>query len=524
MFDLRRHPILREALVWSVPALIFGFVLRAMLISYSPYAYWGSDSRSFLGFADGVIGQGYFSINEKRRYLYPILLLPISLLPGGTLRWLGVLQPLLGLATVLPLAYVVRKAFVSWKAVIIPVTVLFAGMPVLLWYEHELLADTVMFDALVWMMGGWAAWATQSDARRARALWWWFLVSFAILLLTKPAGKFLWPGMVLGLAATGGWRLLRWPQWTSLAAALGLSLTVGDGDQSAWLLYTTAFPLTNLESAAHAEIKDELRGLVLLKRANLGTYEEQDDEVHDLLRSPEDHREFPKLRALARDERALSRTYNELAIEGILSRPLGFLQIGVQRLTGSCNPGDFKTDRFEPGYFSTRMAAQIEGGRNSDRMLRLAFGLGRNEPFPGPMDFAARLNPAPESAAARWLPSYVAAWFAHADLISRPRGSQSHLAECRLTALGWAAVAGGLFSLIPALFRVVGVWTVTLAIYLLAVYLVGVEHTRYFALAWAQIILLLAVLPEAAWRLVQRRRSLSSSSPWRPRPMRRTAS
>jgi len=80
---LRRHPLLRDALVWAIPALIIGAVLRGMLLSYLPYAYWGSDSRSYYGFTEQLLDTGKISLYDKRRYLYLIGMLPVTLLPGS---------------------------------------------------------------------------------------------------------------------------------------------------------------------------------------------------------------------------------------------------------------------------------------------------------------------------------------------------------------------------------------------------------------------------------------------------------
>ena len=108
-----RHPLVRDALIWAVPAVAVGIALRLVLLSYSPYAYWGDDSRSYFGFTSGVLNDFYFSINEKRRYLYPVFLLPLSLLPGGTLRILPWVQAAGGVLTILPFAYLVRRIFMA---------------------------------------------------------------------------------------------------------------------------------------------------------------------------------------------------------------------------------------------------------------------------------------------------------------------------------------------------------------------------------------------------------------------------
>ena len=178
--------------MWAFPAIVVGAALRAVLMSYLPLAYWGSDSRSYFSFTEILLTEGELSLYDKRRYLYPIFLLPVTLLPGSPLAWLAWIQHALGLATLVPLAYLLRKTLVGWRVFIVPLTVLYAGMPILIWYEHELLAETIFFDAVVWMFAGWVAFASQMRVDRARVMWWWFFAAFAVVILTKPAGRFFW--------------------------------------------------------------------------------------------------------------------------------------------------------------------------------------------------------------------------------------------------------------------------------------------------------------------------------------------
>src|SRR4051812_21276936 len=87
MFDrvklfLRRHPSVRDALLWGIPAFAVALALRACLLSYIPLAYWGSDSRSYFDFAYKLHVEHYISLVEKRRFLYPIFVGLVTLLPG----------------------------------------------------------------------------------------------------------------------------------------------------------------------------------------------------------------------------------------------------------------------------------------------------------------------------------------------------------------------------------------------------------------------------------------------------------
>ena len=57
-----RHPVLRETLIWAAPAICFGLALRLLLLSYLPYAYWGSDSKSYFSFAYQLLSTGDVSL------------------------------------------------------------------------------------------------------------------------------------------------------------------------------------------------------------------------------------------------------------------------------------------------------------------------------------------------------------------------------------------------------------------------------------------------------------------------------
>src|SRR4030095_10774475 len=181
----QRHPLVRDALLWAVPAILVGGVLRLLLLNYVPYAYWGSDSKSYYSFVHQLLDQGVVNVDEKRRYLYPFFLLPVSLLPGEPLRWLAWIQHALGLITLIPMAYVVRRTLVQWQWWVVPITIAWAGMPMVLWYEHELLGETLFFDLIVWAIAGWCAWSKELSVARAQRLFWWFFVPFALFILTK---------------------------------------------------------------------------------------------------------------------------------------------------------------------------------------------------------------------------------------------------------------------------------------------------------------------------------------------------
>ncbi|MDQ3622785.1 MAG: hypothetical protein M3463_09880 [Verrucomicrobiota bacterium] len=501
-----RHPLLRDAVLWALPAIIFGAALRLLLLWYVPYAYWGSDSRSYYSFAHLLLSHGDISLDEKRRYLYPLLMLPVSLLPGETLRWLAWLQHGLGLVTLLPLAYIVRKTLVHWRLWIAPVTMIYAGLPLMIWYEHELLGDTVFFAALLWAFAGWVAWVREARLGRLRQLFWWFFVPFALFLLTKPAGRFAWPGICLGLVIVLAWRTLDRRHWVALGMLALVSLTVGSKKQSAWLLYVAAFPLTQVESPRHATYKAEIRDKVEELRRHIDVYYLQDEWPFTFLENPGRGDGRPLWKELAKDEKRKTKVYLDLALEGIKARPDLFAYLGLQRLIGSANSSEFKESRFGGDRYAQRFEHHYaEAQNNENNPVRMLFALPPRGPLPPYAEFQKRLSPAPDSWMARALQSYVRGFESVSDLFHLPDGGEvtdRQISKARPTPLGWWLAAAMLLSLLPRYRRTFGVWTIVAGGYLCGVFLVSQINPRYFAPAWTVLVPLLAVPADALGALL----------------------
>ena len=519
-----RHPVLWDVVRWSLPALALGAFLRVLLLSYLPYAYWGSDSKSYYSFAHQLLSRGDISLDEKRRYLYPILMLPVSLLPGAPLRWVAVLQHLLGLISVLPLAYVVRKSLRFWKWWIVPVTVAYAGLPVFLWYEHELLGEAFFFAMFLWTFGGWVAWATQTDPARARRLFWWFFVPLALFLLTKPSGRFILPGLVCGLLFLRAWRVLDWRRWLALVLLLGATLTVGSKKQGAWLLYVATFPLTQLNTPANAEYKEELRPYAEPYIRDIDAYyrlDRQESKDHpapfDFLETPSEETAPPLWGALDRDPQKKRQLYLSLALEGMKARPLDFLYLGLERLVASAPMSEFDLKkRFVSAGYAKRQQGSYSGAQkdqadNKSTSVPMAFGLPKNAPLPPYEELSPRITPAPGG----WAENTVVAWchaVQHAgDIVTLPKpkadapASEWAVTRAHITVLGWWLIGSVVLSLIY--WRTLGTWVLAALGYLAGVFLISVVETRYFALAWLVFLPVLAVPLDLLLRCILERRN-----------------
>jgi hypothetical protein len=488
----QRHPLLRDACIWAIPALCFGALLRLLLLSYLPYAYWGSDSRSYYSFAELFLDSGKISLYDKRRYLYPIFLLPVSILPGSPLKWVAWIQHALGLLTLIPLAYSIRKVFTGWRLFIIPVTLVYAGMPILIWYEHELLAEGLFFHSVAWMIAGWLAFSQPGRAPNL-AHWWWFFGAFAVLVLTKPAGRFFWPAFLFALVCLGAWRLLRRKHWISIAALFGLTFTIGQDTQASWLLYTSALPLTRLDTPSHSEFKAEIRDIVEPARHELDSTLRGPNSRRweHFLKFPEDQIERPAWQALGRDPDRKSKVYNDLAIEGIGSHPFLFLKLALGKILASANPDDFKSERFLPAYYVEKYAVQYEKDlpKRSDRIRRL-FALPADSPVPAYPDLARRIAPHPDSSAALWLHGYVDRYQRAGSFVISDGVGDLTLEFTRLT---WWFLGCCVLALLPWHFKSLGIPLIMAASYLFGTFLVGGVNPRYFGAVWGVVLLLLCI-------------------------------
>jgi hypothetical protein len=514
----QRHPLLADSFRWVLPALVIGAVLRVLFITYVPYAVWGPDSRSYYIFAHRLFYGGAFSLAEKRRYLYPLLLAPMSLLPGGVMRWLPFIQHTLGLTCLLPLAYIIRRTLVCWRIWIIPITVLYGGFPIILWSEHELLGEHLFFATLLWSFAGWVAWVSQSDIQRARGMFWWFFVPFTLFILTKPAGRFVWPGIFVGFVLVAVWRLLSRKQIVALLALIMLTPAVGSRKQGAWILYTATFPLTQLETPLHAEYKAEIRDLVQQMRAHLDTYYVlQYEEPYYFIRDPGEQKTHPLWKALGNDEKLKSKIYMDLALEGIKARPDLLCYLAWERLVASMNESIFGADHFDDGHYVDTFAEFYKDAYDSpESSIRLALALPRTESIARYASLRRKFEPAPGSWMARTVQKWVGAWGQRLDFFRFPNLPKFDcgISLVRATPLAWWLLLGMFLSLLPRYRRTLGVWMLTSLVFMLGVFLVSLVSPRYVAPVWPVLLILLAVPADVLCSAIcPRLRPLALASP-----------
>ncbi|HVE16545.1 MAG TPA: hypothetical protein VNB29_07400, partial [Chthoniobacterales bacterium] len=132
----------RVALGLCLPALIAAILLRGGLMAFMPAAFVHNDTSSIVETASDLLTRGVFDIDSKKTFLAPLLYCVPALLHIPILPFLAVVQHLLGLVTIILGGLLVYAWFGFWRWLIVPVTLLLAVDPVLLWYEHVALPET----------------------------------------------------------------------------------------------------------------------------------------------------------------------------------------------------------------------------------------------------------------------------------------------------------------------------------------------------------------------------------------------
>ncbi|MEA3188416.1 MAG: hypothetical protein QOD99_2246, partial [Chthoniobacter sp.] len=248
----------RRCLILCAPALLLAVVVRALFIASIPEAFYGADSNSYFDSAVQLWTKHHFVFGEKRRGLYPLILCLAPLFPGNTAQFIALLQHALGLVTIISAGWITGHV-TRFRNIWVPVvTCLCAILPQMLWYEHELIADSMVLTAFAFA----AALGFPTRDLRGWRLFQFFLAAMLIVAL-KPHGRPLWLGLVLAAALiTGNPLRWGWKNFAVLAATVALMLATGSSQQGGWLFLSSALPLIKTEGNSWPEYRQTLRPVV----------------------------------------------------------------------------------------------------------------------------------------------------------------------------------------------------------------------------------------------------------------------
>ncbi len=239
-----------------MPAVVVAVVIRAWLTASMPYGQFHFDTPDFLQTPYDLLHGHRLTLHNKKTFLTPLLYTLPFLLHVPALIVIPAGQHLLGTLLVLMVGALARLWFVCWRAIIVPLTVLVAVHPSLLWFEHTLLAETHYVFCVAW-----AALAGTLFVRKPG----WESLGFLLAALfftagARPEGRLF---LAFGVLAVSGVYLRAWrSEGTKLAVVAAfcvVTLLATRTAQAGILLYTSILHLAPDESRVAPGVMSCLR-------------------------------------------------------------------------------------------------------------------------------------------------------------------------------------------------------------------------------------------------------------------------
>ena len=308
-------PSLRELLLWCLPALLCGGIVRALLLAHFPYGYVHPDTPDFLVTADRFLNHHRFVLHGKKAFLGPILFLLPMLLKIPSLLFIPWSQHLFGLLYTVLAGALVRCWTVFWKWWIVPATLLATLNPAVLWYEHTLISE---FQYL-WCVTALVLAGTIYTLQPTRARFTLLLLALLLTAGSRPEGK-LYVVFFLLLVA-----LVHWGAWRKFALFGGITLVFclltwlsTRNTQAGLLLYATVLPLAP-ETPKSAPDFAPLIAPLRQERLAAGPlvmpdFVKEEKKITGVL--------YPYLKAKGKSSHTAGQFCQGLAVEAALHRPL----------------------------------------------------------------------------------------------------------------------------------------------------------------------------------------------------------
>jgi hypothetical protein len=232
---------LHEFLWYCVPGVLLGLLLRAWLTVAMPYGYYHPDTHDFMTTAFYLKVHHHFTVHGKTTFLTPVLYTIAFLFRIPAMIVIPFAQHLRGLLLILMVGALGRLWFTFWRWLIIPLTVLAALQPAMIFWEHTLMSESgFVFCAVALALAGtcYALWPS----------WWTFggvLAAMFFVAAARPEGNLLLAtGVLLPL-------FTQLPQWRPAALQSGaavllmlLMLSITKTSHSGLLLYASLVHLT----------------------------------------------------------------------------------------------------------------------------------------------------------------------------------------------------------------------------------------------------------------------------------------
>ena len=221
--------------------MLVGLALRAWLMLSMPYGYYHPDTHDFMTTVFFLKAHHHWAVHGKTTFLTPLLYTLAFFPKVPALFVIPLAQHARGLLLVVMAGALARLWFARWRWWIVPVTVLVAMQPAMLFWEHALMSES----GFVFCAVGLALAGTVFTRWPNRTSYGWLLASMGCVAAARPEGN-LWQcaGVLLVLLVYWG----HWKQeWLKIAGAvvvvLGM-LSITKTSHSGLLLYASLVHLT----------------------------------------------------------------------------------------------------------------------------------------------------------------------------------------------------------------------------------------------------------------------------------------
>jgi hypothetical protein len=306
--------------------------LRALTLYATPEALLSADTNSYWDRVPQLWYKGKFSVPEKRRWLYPLLLMAAPALPGNTPQAVALAQHALGLVAIVGVGWIAGQ-LTRWRVFVVPLaTLLFAASPRGLGYEHQIIADSAMTNFFI--LAAAVALPLHGITQRRLA---WTLALCAVVVALKPHGKPLALPIIVAAACFAGlpWRW-HWANWLLLAFCGVLFLNAGSSRQGSWLLLSSTLPLVPENGEPYGQYRAALAPVIREARALGDDYPWEQYRYKKLLSDSDSYEDLtvgksfaeagPEWNPLTRQKQEFGRVTSALARSGLRAAPLTWLR------------------------------------------------------------------------------------------------------------------------------------------------------------------------------------------------------
>ena len=322
-----------------------------------PVGYFGDDSFSYYEFSQRLFDEGVFRLNEKRRWLYPIFLAFVDVLPGPGWTAVPLIQHVIGLFTVLGIGWCSAQLAIRPLIVVPLVTALAAIWPRTLWYEHEFIAESLLLAAFVAVL---ALLLTPGIVRSRFGLFA-LMFAFAILAGMKGSGRFLWMGSVMSLFLLHqDPRRWLWGKLSLVMAAISIFFvaTIGKSAQGNWLALSSALPLVRTEGEPYPYYRQALKSQIFEARQYGDDYPWMVRIYKKRLYSSSPEIIGPDWVELKDQNQRFSKVSRSFWVDGVIRQPFQFAGMTLKTMLIALS-GSILNPRLDPARFWHHQESKI---------------------------------------------------------------------------------------------------------------------------------------------------------------------